>query len=179
LGLTHLAYNNVELPNANYWTIKILNVILSTFNFHTQLVHTFDDFIHRWPKNMLTGTNTKFINQHTLHKTPYLFNLWKHDCCYICIETISTQWKMELNIVDVATKQSKKTKNNIKNHKNVFSFILSISTWVLHALNPCSHTFGSSFPCIFLHIFPPHLKSTKSLLDNTLNIHKPRMEGEK
>jgi len=48
-----------------------------------------------------------------------------------------------------------------------------------HALNPCSHTFDSSFPCIFLHICPLHLKSTKSLLANTLNTHKPRMEGKK
>jgi hypothetical protein len=55
-------------------TTKILNVILSTFNFHTQLVHTFDDFIHRCPRNMLIRTNTKLINQHTLHKAPYLFN---------------------------------------------------------------------------------------------------------
>jgi hypothetical protein len=86
---------------------------------------------------------------------------------------------MELNIVAVVAKQSQKNKNNIKNHKNVLSFIMSISTRVLHNLNPCSYAFNSSSPCISLHISPLHLKSIESLSTNTLNTHKPKMEGKK
>jgi hypothetical protein len=85
---------------------------------------------------------------------------------------------MELNTIAVTTKQSQKNKN-IKNRKNVLNFILFVSIGVEHALNPCSHALGSSSPCIFLHISPPHLKSIESLLANTLNTHKPRMEGKK
>ncbi len=85
---------------------------------------------------------------------------------------------MELNTIVVAAKQSQKNKNNIKNHKNVLSFIVSVSTRVLHNLNPCSCALNSSFPCIFLHI-SPHLKSIESLSTNTLNTHKPKMEGKK
>jgi len=86
LGLKDHAYNNVELHGANYQITDISNVILSTFNFHTQLVHTFDDFIHRYLGNMLLGTNTKLKNQHTLHITPCFLILenFRHGCCNIC-----------------------------------------------------------------------------------------------
>jgi hypothetical protein len=116
---------------------------------------------------MLPRTNTKLRNQHTLHITPCFFNPWELytwlllHMFYYFTKTISMQWKLELNIIHVIAKQS--LKKNIKNHKNVFNFILSVFTRVLHALNPCSCTLGSYFPYIFLHISLPHLKSIESL----------------
>ncbi len=85
IGAQRSYLNNVELANANYQTIKILNTILSTFNFHTQLVHTFVDFIHRCYGNMPPRTNTKFRNRHTLHIHPVFLILEnsKHGYCYI------------------------------------------------------------------------------------------------
>ncbi len=86
---------------------------------------------------------------------------------------------MELNTVSVVAKQSKKYKKKTKNHKNVFTFILSVFIGVLHPLNPCSPHLWLIFS---LH-FPTHISSSpqihRNLSTSTLNTHKPGMEGEK